>query len=443
MSPSATPVTRKRGRPRHDTNTPNKKPRLAWSSGTKKTASASAIPGSPQLGERKVSASGSLKKDRTPFDKNREIPDSDDEGQKTRRKKASAISRLPAKKRDGEADTVYEFHGSDEEPEPARTPSRGSKRGAAATSKEPSIAPKSPTVSVKKNGTKTGPKSPANVRGPGSRSAVDGAQKENGSHDGKQTEEPSNHESVPNTPSAARTSTKKGAPLSRVDGATPKLKGILTPSRRLSERNAKSVAFDEPTKQTEIYFADLPNKPVKSKSSSQMWPAGKENDPVEDAQGSEPETEEEEDEVCSICSKPESKPPNEILFCDSCDMAVHQKCYGVSRIPKGDWWCKDCSEDSTANVAEATNSVVVFEAVPNIPNFEQHMRSLQRVLLDRCTGRRRIKLCNQDEAYEKTFQLVEQTVMAGEGNSMLIIGARGCGKTTVSFSIVRLVPTHI
>jgi len=38
----------------------------------------------------------------------------------------------------------------------------------------------------------------------------------------------------------------------------------------------------------------------------------------------------------------------------------------------------------------------------------------------------------QEETYEKAKQLVEQTVVAGEGNSMLLIGPRGCGKTTVS-----------
>lgn len=42
----------------------------------------------------------------------------------------------------------------------------------------------------------------------------------------------------------------------------------------------------------------------------------------------------------------------------------------------------------------------------------------------------------QNEAYEKTFQLVEQTIVAGEGNSMLVIGARGCGKTTLIESVI-------
>ncbi|KAL8754165.1 MAG: hypothetical protein Q9184_005202 [Pyrenodesmia sp. 2 TL-2023] len=36
-----------------------------------------------------------------------------------------------------------------------------------------------------------------------------------------------------------------------------------------------------------------------------------------------------------------------------------------------------------------------------------------------------------DEEYRKVQQLVTQTVLAGEGNSMLVIGPRGCGKTAL------------
>ncbi|CRK35994.1 hypothetical protein BN1723_015046, partial [Verticillium longisporum] len=117
---------------------------------------------------------------------------------------------------------------------------------------------------------------------------------------------------------------------------------------------------------------------------------------------------------------------NEIIFCDGCDKAVHQKCYGIHDIPEGDWFCKECVDKKQAKAA----------AGAQLPNYEHHLRSLQRVLLDRCTGRRRIKLINQDEAYTKAHQLVEQTVSAGEGNSMLVIGARGCGKTTLVENII-------
>ena len=155
-------------------------------------------------------------------------------------------------------------------------------------------------------------------------------------------------------------------------------------------------------------------------------------------------SDEEDEEVCAICSKPDSEPPNEIVFCDNCDMPVHQECYGLAEVPEGDWLCRNCSQEDASSTELGGTGPVQLSVVarddqrPDIPNFDQHLRAAQRVLLDRCAGRRRIKLRGQDQAYEKAYQLVEQTVVAGEGNSMMVIGARGCGKTTVSYPCLRL-----
>ncbi|KAG7130542.1 Origin recognition complex subunit 4 like protein [Verticillium longisporum] len=261
------------------------------------------------------------------------------------------------------------------------------------------------------------------------------------------------------TPSAQR----HHEPLRR-DAAVP-LKGILTPSKRAGDtgKRRKSVAFGaaQSQKGEPVFFEDLPNKssekrprgrppkypkatpkPVKStprqaepvleseeevEDEVQDEPEEKKEEPVaEVAEEEEEEEKEQEDTACSICDKRNSRPPNEIIFCDGCDKAVHQKCYDVHDIPEGDWFCKECVDKKQAKAA----------AGAQLPNYEHHLRSLQRVLLDRCTGRRRIKLINQDEAYTKVHQLVEQTVSAGEGNSMLVIGARGCGKTTLVENII-------
>ncbi|KAK4214863.1 origin recognition complex subunit 4 C-terminus-domain-containing protein [Rhypophila decipiens] len=143
----------------------------------------------------------------------------------------------------------------------------------------------------------------------------------------------------------------------------------------------------------------------------------------------------EDDQVCSVCSKPDSKPGNEILLCDGdeCSVAAHQKCYDVAVIPKGDWYCRACSEkraDNTKQIGKESTADSA-EVVTNIPNFKHHLKAMQRVLLDRCNGKKKIKLINMDEVYEKVYQVVDQTIEAGEGNSMLVIGGRGSGKTTV------------
>jgi hypothetical protein len=47
--------------------------------------------------------------------------------------------------------------------------------------------------------------------------------------------------------------------------------------------------------------------------------------------------------LCAVCGQGESAPPNEIVFCEQCAVAVHQECYGVRVIPTGPWWCQPCA----------------------------------------------------------------------------------------------------
>lgn len=199
--------------------------------------------------------------------------------------------------------------------------------------------------------------------------------------------------------------------------ASPAPKSILSPTKRRG-RPPKSVSFNKTPTNGEVFFDDLPKS-----ASAKKTP------------GRKPKVQEEvvEDIVCGICSKPNSRAPNEIVLCDNCDFAVHQLCYGLEEVPKGDWLCKSCDQEDVLRVAKGSGPQPLAQPVevPDIPNLEQHLKSYQRVLLDRCAGRRRIEMFGHEEVHEKAKQVVEQTVVAGEGNSMLLIGARGSGKTTV------------
>lgn len=220
----------------------------------------------------------------------------------------------------------------------------------------------------------------------------------------------------------------------------PKLKGILSPQKKKPGRTTKTVIFESDDGGSTTFESGVPSRPILIPTTRKPQRLDSpslqlEADMAKGNEGAEEGDDEdgEDDEVCAICSKPDSEPPNEIIFCEVCDSGFHQKCYNVPVIPEGDWICRTCSQDDILpdRIDITEKKSAASAKIPEIPNFESHLKRMQRVLLDRCAGNRRIKLRGQDEAYDKAYQLVEQTVVAGEGNSMMVIGGRGCGKTIV------------
>lgn len=92
---------------------------------------------------------------------------------------------------------------------------------------------------------------------------------------------------------------------------------------------------------------------------------------------------------------------------------------------------------------EATPRGVGFVQEDSKARLGQHVltvhspaRLLATVVMEKLTGKRPIPLIGLGDEYSKVHQLVEQTVNAGEGNSMLLIGARGSGKSALVNKVV-------
>ena len=49
-----------------------------------------------------------------------------------------------------------------------------------------------------------------------------------------------------------------------------------------------------------------------------------------------------EDAQCAICNNGDYEDEDLIVFCGACNIPVHQRCYGIDKIPDNDWICNNC-----------------------------------------------------------------------------------------------------
>lgn len=47
--------------------------------------------------------------------------------------------------------------------------------------------------------------------------------------------------------------------------------------------------------------------------------------------------------LCHVCFTGNSTDTDRIVFCEGCNVAVHQSCYDVATVPQGDWYCDRCT----------------------------------------------------------------------------------------------------
>lgn len=91
--------------------------------------------------------------------------------------------------------------------------------------------------------------------------------------------------------------------------------------------------------------------------------AGTPSSSPKNGQSEDPEAEDQEpvdDGTCVVCFDGQSPESNPIIFCDRCDLAVHQRCYGVVDVPANEFYCDRCLVETVNrdSVAASTPSSV-------------------------------------------------------------------------------------
>jgi hypothetical protein len=72
--------------------------------------------------------------------------------------------------------------------------------------------------------------------------------------------------------------------------------------------------------------------------------AGPDDDDYGDDDDDDDDEESSKDNVlCMSCYDGYCSDGDDIILCDSCDISVHQSCYGVPNVPSGEWLCSPCS----------------------------------------------------------------------------------------------------
>jgi energy-coupling factor transporter ATP-binding protein EcfA2 len=179
--------------------------------------------------------------------------------------------------------------------------------------------------------------------------------------------------------------------------------GILTPSKRNRTGARKSVAFEDDVQQWEeqLNFKDIEqgslatdNVELKSKASNSDPKLGRGSEPTDVSPERVPVAEEDESEEDELVVD-DTAWPNTVPVLDS-----------------------------------PVNTRPVLNSLPEV-HADPHLTAIKAVVISRLTNSSLVPLTNLATEYVKVHSLLKATITAGEGNSILILGARGSGKTNL------------
>uniref|UniRef100_A0AAV1VBH3 Uncharacterized protein n=1 Tax=Peronospora matthiolae TaxID=2874970 RepID=A0AAV1VBH3_9STRA len=125
---------------------------------------------------------------------------------------------------------------------------------------------------------------------------------------------------------------------------------ICTPYMKLQESEGDDIKFQVLAQMTDMYYREFSAWKRfcvsllvgYNSSESHEIDNGKMADGEEEQELLEDENDAIDDGTCVVCFDGQSPETNPIIFCDRCELAVHQRCYGMDKVPSNEFICDRC-----------------------------------------------------------------------------------------------------
>ncbi|ERF76682.1 hypothetical protein EPUS_02221 [Endocarpon pusillum Z07020] len=184
------------------------------------------------------------------------------------------------------------------------------------------------------------------------------------------------------------------------DNPNPGLpKGVLTPSRKGNKTPRKSVAFeqDRTTVIGDLGFKDLDTTTTKKTQRARRRKEPYQSDEAQEKAG---------------------KDVHQIA-----ELTMNNE---ESRVPEVE---EEVEEEPFSDVPEGPNIAITPLLDPDPAHIDLRLDPVKSLVLSRLTGQILTPLTSLEAEYSKLYTLLSATIKSGEGNSILLLGSRGAGKT--------------
>ena len=180
------------------------------------------------------------------------------------------------------------------------------------------------------------------------------------------------------------------------DNQSPTLpKGVLTPSRKENKTPRKSVTFeqDRTTVIRDLDFKDLDTTTTKKIPRVRRRKEPYQSDEAQEKAGKDVR------QIAEVTTNNEE-----------------------SRVP-------EVEEEAFPEMPEAPNIAITPLLDPDPAHIDPRLDPVKSLVLSRLTGQILTPLTSLEAEYSKLYALLSATIKSGEGNSILLLGSRGAGKT--------------